>query len=112
MHLCQDKDALAVEEEHRPEAGATALHPGHQRVVRQHTPFERDPPLAVDVDAREEQPALQRQQQHVHKVDQVPAGGFHGKVPEGIDCGSGKDIAMVALRGLDKRCGQREVLAE
>ena len=110
VHLGDDEDAGEAEEEHRPDA--VALLDGHQGAVHADDGFLGDGPPAVDVDAGEEQAALQQHEEHIEEADQVAGGGDHGVVPEGVDGGPGEEVAVVFAGELADGLADGHFLAE
>ena len=58
--------------------------------------YQKNRPPAIRVVAGEEKAALQDQQAHIGKAGQVPGGHLNRVIPEGVDDGPGKIVAVIS----------------
>lgn len=96
MHLRDDKDTGEAEEKHGPEIAT--LEVGHDGAVDEDAELLDEHPVAIRVDACEEQASLEHDEHRVEEARKVAQGVVHGVVPKGVDDRPGEDVAVVLAR--------------
>src|SRR5215207_2983127 len=110
IHLCKDDHGAKAKSEHGPEP--VTLQDRHDRSMNDDEHFQYERPPLVDMNAVEDQRALDEKHEHVQEANQVSPGALGGVIPEGVNCCPGEQIAMIFTSYLDEAVLELKLPAE